>query len=211
MKKISLLLMTVLAAWSFQACNNEASRDASETAENVKEGVNEGVNDVKEGANNVKEGVENSMATNTTMQEVDTKFMMKAASGGMMEVELGQMAQQKAQSQRVKDFGAMMVRDHTQANNELKALAANKNVSVPAAMTEEHQGHVNGMREKTGKDFDKAYMSMMVDDHEKDVSDYSNESNNGSDAEVKAFAAKTLPVLRAHLDSAKSVNDAVKK
>lgn len=200
MKKISLLFMTVVAVWSFQACNNEASRDASETVDNV-----------KEGANDVKEGAENSMATNTPMQENDTKFMMKAASGGMMEVELGQMAQQKAQSQRVKDFGAMMVRDHTQANNELKALAANKNVSVPAAMTEEHQGHVNGMREKTGKDFDKAYMSMMVDDHEKDVSDYSNESNNGSDAEVKAFAAKTLPVLRAHLDSAKSVNDVIKK
>lgn len=207
MKKISLLFMTVVAAWSFQACNNEASRDASETVDNVSDDVKEGANDVKEGANDVKEGAQNSMA----MKEDDTKFMMKAASGGMMEVELGQMAQQKAQSQRVKDFGAMMVRDHTKANNELKALAANKNVSVPAAMTEEHQGHVNGMRDKTGKDFDKAYMSMMVDDHEKDVNDFSNESNNGSDAEVKAFAAKTLPVLRAHLDSAKSLNDTVKK
>jgi len=211
MKKISLLFMTVVAAWSFQACNNEASRDASETVDNVKEGAKEGANDVKDGANNVKEGVENSMATNNSMQENDTKFMMKAASGGMMEVELGQMAQQKAQSQRVKDFGAMMVRDHTKANNELKALAATKNVSVPASMTEEHQEHVTGIGKKSGKDFDKAYMSMMVDDHQKDISDFDNESNNGSDAEVKAFAAKTLPVLRTHLESAKSVNDGIKK
>ena len=211
MRKISLVLMTVIAAWSFQACNNEAASDASETADNVKEGVNEGVNDVKEGANNVKEGVENSMATNTTMQEVDTKFMVKAASGGMMEVELGQMAQQKAKSQKVKDFGAMMVRDHTQANNELKALAANKNVSLPASLVEEHQTHVNNMKEKAGADFDKAYMSMMVDDHEKDISDFTNESTSGNDAEVKAFAAKTLPVLQGHLTAAKSLNDGMKK
>lgn len=211
MKKISLLFMTVVAAWSFQACNNEASRDASETVDNVSDNVKEGANDVKEGANDIKEGVENNTAMNSSMKEDDTKFMMKAASGGMMEVELGQMAQQKAKSQRVKDFGAMMVRDHTNANNELKALAANKNVSLPAAMVEEHQMHVNNMKEKAGMDFDKAYMSMMIDDHEKDVSDFSSASNNGSDAEVKAFAAKTLPVLRAHLNSAKSVNDAVKK
>lgn len=211
MKKISLLFMTVVAAWSFQACNNEASRDASETVDNVKEGAKEGANDIKEGANDLKNKVENNMATNTTMQENDTKFMMKAASGGMMEVELGQMAQQKAKSQKVKDFGAMMVRDHTQANNELKALAANKNVSLPAALVEEHQMHVNNMKEKTGADFDKAYMSMMVDDHQKDVSDFTNQSTGGNDAEVKAFAAKTLPVLQTHLNAAKSLNASVKK
>src|SRR4028118_2065605 len=99
MRKISLLFMTVVAAWSFQACNNEASKDASETVEGA--------------SGDVKEGVENNMATNSTLQENDTKFMMKAASGGMMEVELGQMAQQKAKNQKVKEFGAMMVRDHT--------------------------------------------------------------------------------------------------
>lgn len=103
-----------------------------------------------------------------------------------------------------------MVKDHTQANTELKALAANKNVSIPPAMNEEHQKHVSEMREKTGDAFDKAYMSMMVDDHQKDVSDFEGASNKAGDANLKAFAAKTLPVLRMHLDSAKAINGNMK-
>lgn len=188
MKKSSLCFMMFLMAASFQACNNGDSAN-------------------KDSVENAKEQNE----ANKAVPEDDSKFMVKAASGGMMEVELGQAAQQKAQSQRVKDFGAMMVRDHTQANNELKALAANKNVSLPAALGDDHQKHVNELNEKTGADFDKAYMSMMVDDHKKDISEFEDAANKGNDADIKAFAAKTLPVLRTHLDSAQAVHDGIKK
>jgi len=186
MKKVSLVFMLFVAAFGFQACNNENTE--TDTVENAKEQNEE----------------------NAAVAEDDSKFMVKAASGGMMEVELGQMAQQKAQNQRVKDFGAMMVRDHTQANNEMKALAANKNVTLPPTMGEDHQKHVQDMNEKAGKDFDKAYMNMMVDDHQKDIDDFEKASNNGNDADVKAFASKTLPVLRTHLDSAKAIHDMIK-
>ena len=140
------------------------------------------------------------------VNDKDKKFIMEAASGGMMEVQAGQLAATNASSDRVKAFGNMMVQDHTNANNELKALATSKNVMVPDSMMAKHREHVNMLKKKTGKDFDKAYMSMMVMDHNEDVSKFQMESKSASDADVKAFASKTLPVLRTHLDSAKAIN-----
>ncbi|HEY4651370.1 MAG TPA: DUF4142 domain-containing protein, partial [Pontibacter sp.] len=126
------------------------------------------------GCNQKQEPVEQAQETNEqayegTPQE-DTQddlseFMTEAASGGMMEVELGNLAQQKGQSKEVKDFGRMMVTDHTKANEELKALAAQKNITLPTAMGEDHQEHVREVSKKTGADFDKAYMKLMVEDH----------------------------------------------
>lgn len=190
MKKLSVSLMLLLAAWSFQACNNEGN--SSDSVENAKDS-----NENKEDA--------------TTVKEDDSEFLVEAASGGMMEVQAGQLASTKAQNARVKAFGAMMVRDHSKANDELKALAASKNITIPTTLGEDHQKHVNDLNEKTGKDFDEAYMSMMVDDHKKDVDKFDDASKDAKDADVKAFAAKTLPVLRAHLDSAKAVHDGLKK
>ncbi|MDX5348050.1 MAG: DUF4142 domain-containing protein [Hymenobacteraceae bacterium] len=138
-----------------------------------------------------------------------SEFMTKAASGGMMEVELGKMAQEKAQTQEVKDFGAMMVKDHSAANEELKQLAAQKNITLPDSMSEGHMDHVKELREKTGMDFDKAYMSLMVEDHQEDVEMFEEAANNMQDADVKAFASKTVTTLRQHLDKAKQVKEKV--
>jgi putative membrane protein len=189
MKKISLLLLLALSAWTFQACNDEGK--GSDSVENANE-----TNETKE--------------TASTTPEDDSEFLVEAASGGMMEVQAGELASTKAQHPRVKAFGAMMVRDHSKANEELKALAGSKNITIPTTPGEEHQKHVNELNQKSGKDFDDAYMSMMVDDHQEDVDKFEKASNNAKDAAVKAFAAKTLPVLRMHLDSAKAVNDGLK-
>lgn len=197
MKKLSFIVAAGLAVFAFQACN-DGSTDAVESA-------NE--------SNEVKlDSAENTGNANTAMpvSEEDTKFAVEAASGGMMEVQLGELAQQKASSQRVKDFGAMMVRDHSKANDELKSLAGMKNVTLPPAPGEDHMDHIKKLSEKSGKEFDKDYMKMMVDDHQDDIDAFEKASNNAKDADVKAFAAKTLPVLRAHLDSAKAVRDALK-
>ena len=148
--------------------------------------------------------------TATNVGDTDRTFMMEAASGGMMEVEAGRLAEQSASSARVKGFGTMMVQDHTNANNELKALASTKNVMLPDSMMAKHREHITMLKKKTGKDFDKAYMSMMVTDHNEDVNKFQVASNNAADADVKAFASKTLPVLRTHLDSAKAINTAIK-
>jgi putative membrane protein len=139
----------------------------------------------------------------------DKSFVGEAATGGLMEVELGRYAEQNALNPRVKNFGAMMVRDHSKANDELKAIAAGKNISFPATMDDSQMNIVNDLKTKSGADFDKEYMKEMVDDHERDVDKFKKESEDGTDAEIKAFASKTLPILNAHQDSAKSIRDAL--
>jgi putative membrane protein len=146
----------------------------------------------------------------TPLDEKTGKWATEAAGGGMMEVTLGQTAQQQAASQRVKDFGSMMVRDHTKANDELKSIAAAKNFTLPAMLPEKHQKHVDDLSKKQGNDFDKAYMKMMVDDHEEDVKKFEKAASDATDPAIKDFAARTLPTLRAHLDSAKAINKALK-
>ena len=116
------------------------------------------------------------------------------------------MAQQKAKNQRVKNLGKMLVKDHTKANNQLKGIASSKSITVPSAMSAEHKSHVDAMSKMSGVDFEKQYMNMMVTDHQKDISDFKNASENLTDAEIKNFASKTLPVLQKHLDSAQAIN-----
>ena len=138
-------------------------------------------------------------------------FITDAAGGGMMEVQLGQLAKTHAASQAVKDFGAMMVRDHSKANEELKAVAAKNNVTIPATLDNKFQKHIDDLSKKNGADFDKDYMSMMVDDHQDDIKMFEKCAKNEDEkADVKTFAAKTLPVLYKHLDQAKKVKDALK-
>lgn len=129
----------------------------------------------------------------------------------MMEVALGKMAQQNAQSQHVKNFGAMMVKDHTKASYEIKTLAVEKNITLPAIMGEEHQKHVDEMKEKSGAEFDKMYMELMVEDHNEDIKLFESASNDGNDSDVQAFSKNTLTGLQMHLDSARAVNEAVKE
>ncbi|MDX5437294.1 MAG: DUF4142 domain-containing protein [Pontibacter sp.] len=166
--------------------------------------------------NQEQSAVEEAQETNEQMAE-DTQmedqmaelsdFMTKAASGGMMEVELGRMAQEKGQSQEVKDFGQMMVNDHSKVNDQLKQLAQQKNIMLPDSMGEKHMEQVNELREKTGAEFDKAYMELMVEDHQEDVDMFRNAANNMQDAEVKNFASTTVTTLQQHLDRAKQIND----
>jgi putative membrane protein len=148
--------------------------------------------------------------TNTTLDNNTRDFVVEAASGGMMEVELGQLAQQKATSQRVKDFGAMMVRDHSKANEELKAVVSGK-LDVPATMQEKHQGHISDLRDKTGTEFDRAYIKMMVDDHERDIKKFEDISKSSKDPAIVNFANNTLPTLKTHLSEAKSIRDELSK
>ena len=102
----------------------------------------------------------------------DKDFFKKAASGGMMEVELGQMAQSKGQSQEVKDFGSKMVTDHGKANDELKSLAQQKQWTMPTKMERKHKSMVDKLTKASGPEFDKKYMTEMVKDHKKDVAEF---------------------------------------
>jgi putative membrane protein len=136
-------------------------------------------------------------------------FAKKAAQGNMAEVALGKLAQQNAQSDDVKKFGQRMVDDHGKANTELKTLAQTKNVTLPTELDAKDKALRDRLMKLSGAAFDRAYMRAMVADHVKDVNEFRMESKSGKDAEVKAWAAKTLPTLEEHLKMARSANGAV--
>jgi putative membrane protein len=140
----------------------------------------------------------------------DQKFLHRAAVGGMAEVELGQLAQQKAESDAVKQFGARMVQDHGKANDELKQLAGSKGATLPGSPDNKHEQEKQKLEKLSGAAFDRAYMKRMLDDHRKDVSQFRAEARSAKDADVKGFASKTLPTLEEHLKLAQSINNGLK-
>ncbi|BCG48564.1 outer membrane protein-like protein [Citrifermentans bremense] len=135
----------------------------------------------------------------------DKAFVKDAASGGMMEVEAGRLAQQKGASQEIKDFGQMMVTDHGKANDELEAIIAKKQMKKPAKMDAKHKKMVDQLNALSGAEFDKKYAKEMVKDHEKDVAKFKKASGKVKDPEIKAWVDKTLPVLEQHLQHAKDM------
>jgi putative membrane protein len=136
------------------------------------------------------------------LSDKDKSFMKDAAKGGMMEVEMGKMAQQKGKSADVKKFGSTMVTDHSKANNELMAIAKKKGVDLSKEKP--------SMKKLNDANFDKEYINAMVKDHEEDWSAFQAEAKNGSDADVKAFASKTSAMIKKHLDMAKAAQAKLK-
>lgn len=144
------------------------------------------------------------------LPRAERRFVEKAAMGGMAEVQLGQLAQQKAQDEQVKQFAQRMVADHGKANDELKQIAGAKGVQIPAELDRDHRKDMDKLQKHSGADFDREYMKHMVDDQKKDVSEFRKQAKSGKDPELKAYAAKTLPTLEEHLKMAQSTYDGVK-
>ena len=144
-------------------------------------------------------------ATSVVTDEKSTTFLTKSTNSGLAEVQLAKLAQQKATIDAVKSFAAMLERDHTAVNDQVKSLAGQRNVSLPAAPSEDKQKMYNDMEKMTGKAFDKEYISMMVKAHGDGINLFEDTKANASDIDVKNFADKTLPTLKMHLDSAKAI------
>lgn len=143
------------------------------------------------------------------MKSADTHFAMKAAQGGMAEVKLGQLAAQKAGNADVKAFGQKMVDDHTKANDQLKSVAQEEGITLPADVNGKQQALYDRLSKLSGADFDKQYVKAMVSDHQEDVKDFQKEANSGKDEKIKSFASQTLPVLQQHLDMIKGIQSKV--
>jgi putative membrane protein len=151
-------------------------------------------------------GAQSPAASAKAPASADSAFMRTAATGGVAEVELGKLGVANATSSDVKQFAQRMVDDHSKANDELKALAAQKNVTLPAEVDAKHKAAYDKLAKAKGAGFDAAFMSHMVSDHQADVSLFERESKSGKDAETKAWAAKTLPTLQEHLKLAKEIH-----
>jgi putative membrane protein len=135
----------------------------------------------------------------------DSAFYKHAAEGGIAEVELGNLAQKKSNNQDVKDFGALMVKDHSEANDKLKAVAASKNISLPSSPSVGQMATKAKLEVLSGDTFDKSYVKGMIKDHQEDIAMFQKEATSGQDPDAKAFARETLPTLKAHLKKIRAV------
>jgi putative membrane protein len=154
-------------------------------------------------------GAKNNTSGVIGVDEATAKFLVNVADIDLTEIQLGHLAKEKATNQRVKDFGSIMVQDHTKADNELKALAAGKHVTLPTRPSAEHEKKIDVLVKASSKDFDKYYIDMMVDGHESAIKDFNNNKDN-KDADVKKFVNTMLPTLQMHLDSAKAIKKSIK-
>jgi putative membrane protein len=128
----------------------------------------------------------------------------------MAEVALGKMAASKSSDSKIKDFGNMMVMDHGKANSELMTIAKSKNIALPTGLDAEHQAKSDSLSKLSGKDFDMAYVNAMIEGHKKTLALMQSEATNGKDADLKAFAAKTAPVVQSHLTKIQQIHDSMK-
>ncbi len=135
----------------------------------------------------------------------DATFYKNAVEGGMAEVELGKLAQEKASSPSVKAFGTMMVVDHSAANDKLKTVAAGKNIELPTSPSVGQMATKTKLEVLSGTTFDKSYIKGMIKDHEEDIKEFQHEAASGRDPDARAFAKATLPTLQAHMKKIQSI------
>ena len=186
MKKL-LLALFLASAFSLQSCGDK--KNESDSVENAEQ------------ANEMKDD------RGTGLNDDATEFAVKAANGGMTEVQLSQLALEKKPTPAIREYANMMIQDHQKANDELKALAAQKNITLPTTLGEDKQEMYNDMAKLSGDEFNKKYVETMLDDHQKTVDMFKEAANDNENADLKAFAAKTLPTLQMHLDKIKTIED----
>jgi putative membrane protein len=194
MKKLNLLFVAAAAAGLLQACSGTKSSSGSDSSATTTDSSK----------------VTTVQTDSSAMVMADTTFAAKAAVGGMAEVALGKMAAAKGTDSKVKDFGNMMVMDHGKANVELMSIAKAKNIVLPAGLDAEHQAKSDSLSKLAGAAFDKGYVEVMIEGHKKTLALMQSEAANGKDAELKAFAAKTAPVVQMHLDHIQKIHDGLK-
>jgi putative membrane protein len=186
MKKIAFNVLLAASLFTAVACNENKNEDSTEMAE------------------------EQNEAKFDERMEDDTEFAVAAADGGMLEVQLGELAQKNGMSSVVKDFGKMMADEHGKANDELKSMAQAKNITLPTSLSSDNQDTYDDLAKKTGKEFDQAYADLMVKDHKKDIEEFKEKAEDGKNADLKAWAAGKVPTLEMHLQKAQAMQDAVK-
>lgn len=154
---------------------------------------------------------EQTDAKEPKQMNAEEKFARKAAMGNLAEVEMGRLALKNATHEDVRQFAQKMIDDHTQANKDLQDAVQSKNITLPSDLDEKNKETINKLSKSQGEQFDRRYITHMVNDHEQDVKQYQKAAENLKDAELKAYAQKTLPVLQNHEKVAKAIDKTLNK
>ena len=144
-------------------------------------------------------------ADTSQISKGDQNFMMDAAQGGMLEVRMGKLAQERGQSDAVKQYGKRLEADHSKANEQLMAIAQKNGVTLPTSLDKKHMGHVDKLSKAKAENFDRDFAKQMVDDHQKDIKKFKHIADKVDNAELKQFASQTVPVLEEHLAMARDL------
>jgi putative membrane protein len=190
MKSLSIYLLCGFFILASVSCNNGSSDSAQAAKDSNATKMDSTTAD------------STARAIPATVSKADQDFAVNTAIAGMTEIQAGQLAEQKGKAKDVKEYAGMMVKDHTAAANKLSAIATQKNITLPTTLTPDAQKSLDDLQKEAGSKFDKDYMAMMVSDHKKVIGAFENESKNGSDADIRAFADSTLHTLHIHLDKA---------
>ena len=140
------------------------------------------------------------------LSQADKTFAEKAASGGLAEVQMAQLAQQKAASPQVRQFANKMITDHSQANSDLEQIAEQEKITLPSQPDRHATATQQKLQGLSGTRFDEAYAREELRDHQEDVALFRKEATSGGNPALKAFAQKTLPILQQHLQMAQALN-----
>lgn len=206
-RHITFGFFMVFAAVSFFGCGGGTS-DQSAPNRN-QPNMNTRDSNTGNSASNTNPANKAASSVNSNTAVVQDSFWIHAMQGGMAEVELGKLAVSRAQNAEVKKFAQKMIDDHTKANTELKALADKKSAVLPVDIGSGHKSLLDKLTALTGAEFDKAYVEAMVEDHEETV-EFFEDKTDDSDADIKAFATKTLPTLKSHLEMIKAIQAKMK-
>lgn len=197
MRKLLSISGLAVLLFLIQACGNNSKPESTKVADSAN---NAKIDTTKNNPDTVAIAVDKN----------DAEFVVKAANGGIAEVDLAIIAQQKTTNDDVNEFAAMMIADHTLTNEELKALAAKKNITLPSSVGKDELKIKDELTRKAAKDFDKAYVDAMVKDHKNDIKLFEDGSKKLKDNELKAFVDRTLPTLRKHLTDVEALQKKVK-
>ena len=192
MKHLRVIIIAFLASCTLLACHHSLPQ------------LNSGDDE-----DSITASTDTSSTLNLVVDKADSDFAVDAANGNITEVELGKLAIKNGKSARVKNFGAMMVKDHGKANAKLMTLSKGKNLNLSSTPNAGGQKMIADLSKKTGDEFDKAYISSMIADHKEDVQKFGDATNRLQDPDLKKYAIKTLPVLQKHLDAINAIHDSM--
>ena len=199
MKNTRSVLFILLATAGLQACSHAANTDSTDNNDTTPDTA----------ISNTAPPDTTGPKMNLVIDKEDSLFVMHAAADNLAEIELGNLAIKNAKGKRVKNFGWLMVKDHGKANEKLMAMAAAKKLSLPTKPDSAEQQVMARLGKKQGGDFDKAYISVMMDEHNRDVKEFTDASTKTQDPDIKAYAKKQLPVVQKHLDAINAIHDSM--